>query len=125
MKFAKWIFRSAGILGLLVMIPLAFAEKTIEQIMPPAVSHPEFFYGFIFLNACWQILYLVLSTDPIRYRLIMIPSFLAKASGVVALLWLYLQERISKQWTTTIAFDGICAILFMVAFWVGKESKNV
>ena len=125
MKLAKWIFLIAGILGLLVMIPIAFAEKVIEQIMPPSVNHPEFFYGFIILNICWQIIYLFLASNPIRYRPIMIPSFLAKASAPIALMWLYLQGRISNQWITTAVVDGVFAILFLVAFWLsGRDLKK-
>jgi hypothetical protein len=107
-----------------VTVPMALAEKTVEQIMPPAVNHPEFFYGFVFLNICWQVLYLFLSTDPIRYRPMMIPSFLAKTSGVVALTWLYLQKRISSQWAATIIIDGIWAVLFLVAFWAAGQGAN-
>ena len=47
MKLAKWTFRLAGIFGLIAMVPILFAEKLIAQIMPPAVNHPEFFYGFV------------------------------------------------------------------------------
>jgi hypothetical protein len=125
MKLAKWTFRIAGIFGLIVMAPLLFAEKFVEQIMPPTVNHPEFFYGFIILNICWQILYLFLAKDPIRLRPMMIPSFIAKASGPVALTWLYLQGRISNQWIPTIIMDGVFAILFLVSLWVtGQESSE-
>jgi hypothetical protein len=124
MKLAKWIFLIAGIFGVLVTIPMALAEKAVEQIMPPAVHHPEFFYGFVLLNACWQVLYLFLSTDPIRYRPMMIPSFAAKASGVVALSWLLLQGRISDQWTVTIFIDGIWALLFVLAFWTAGRAAR-
>ncbi len=125
MKFTKLIFRIAGTFGLLVMLPMIFAEKAIDQMMPPAVNHPEFFYGFVLLNMCWQILYLFLAADPIRYRPMMIPSFLAKATGVVALTWLMLQGRISGQWIVTIFLDGTFAILFMIAFWiVGQRSRK-
>ncbi len=55
MKFAKWIFLIAGILGLLSTIPLVFAEKVM------GVKQPEFYYGFVCLDVCWQILYLFLS----------------------------------------------------------------
>ena len=110
MKLAKWIFRIAGIFGLLVMFPMVFAEKAIEQMMPPAVNHPEFFYGFVLLNICWQILYLFLATDLVRYRPMMLPAFLAKATGVVALTWLMLQGRISSQWIVTIIIDGALAL---------------
>jgi hypothetical protein len=55
----------------------------------------------------------------------MIPSFFAKASGPVALMWLSLQDRISSQWITTVVLDGVLAILFLVAFWMtGQESAS-
>ena len=125
MKLAKWTFRTAGIFGLIVMLPMLFLEKQIEQIMPPSVNHPEFFYGFVILNICWQVLYLFVAKDPARFRPIMIPSFFAKASGPVALMWLYLQGRISSQWITTTIMDGVFAILFLISFWVtGRETSG-
>lgn len=125
MKLAKWTFRTAGIFGLIVMVPILCAEKLIPKIMPPAITHPEFFYGFVILNICWQILYIFLSKDPVRFRPMMIPSFLAKGSGPVALLWLYFQGRISSQWITTTIMDGVFALLFLVSFWItGRETES-
>ena len=119
MKIAKRIFLIAGIFGLLSTIPLAFAENIME------VEQPEFYYGFVFLDICWQILYLVLSLDPVRYRPMMIPAFLAKGSGIVALTWLYLIGRVASQWVAIGAVDGIFAILFLVAFLATRsESKK-
>ena len=126
MKLAKWTCRTAGIFGLIVMIPMLFVEKLIVEIMPPAVNHPEFFYGFVILNICWQILYLILSRDPIRLRPMMIPSFFAKASGPIALLWLHFQGRISSQWITTIYMDAFFAILFLISYWItGRETGEI
>ena len=124
MKLAKWIFLIAGIFGLLVTIPLAFTESVLEQVLPPRVNHPEFFYGFVFLNMCWQVLYLFLSKNPVRFRPMMIPAFLAKASGTLALTWLYMQGRVSTQWITVATVDGIFAILFLVAFWAAGREPN-
>ena len=125
MKFVKWIFRTAGVFGLLTMIPIIFAEKLIEQIMPPAVNHPEFFYGFVLLNICWQMLYLILSKDPLRYRMMILPAFLAKASAPLAIVWLVLQDRIPSQWMQTAIMDGAFALLFLVAFWItGRETRT-
>lgn len=115
MILAKWIFLSAGIGGLLSTIPLVFAEKVM------VVKQPEFYYGFVCLNICWQILYLFIAADPFRYRPIMIPAFLAKGSGTVALTWLYLLGRVSSQWLAIGAVDGVFAILFLVAFWATRR----
>jgi hypothetical protein len=118
MKLAKWIFLVAGILGLLSTIPLAFAEKVL------VVKQPEFFYGFVCLDICWQILYLFLCSDPVRYRPMMIPAFLAKVSGTVALTWLYLLGRVSSQWIAIGTVDGIFAVLFLAAFWATRNEPR-
>ena len=114
MKFARWVFLIAGILGLLSTIPLAFTERMM------GVKQPEFYYGFVFLDICWQIVYLVLSSDTIRYRPVMMPAFLAKGSGTVALTWLYLLGRVSNQWIAIGAVDGVFAALFLIAFLVTR-----
>ncbi len=118
MKLARWIFLIAGILGLLSTIPLVFAESVMS------VKQPEFYYGFVFLDICWQILYLFISSDPVRYRPIMIPAFLAKGSSTVALTWLYLLGRVSRQWLAIGAVDGVFAILFLVAFWATRNEAK-
>lgn len=115
MKLAKWIFLIAGIWGLLSTLPLVFAEKVM------GVKQPEFYYGFVCLDICWQILYLFIASEPVRYRPIMIPAILAKGSGTVALTWLYLLGRVSSQWLAIGAVDGVFAILFLVAFWATRS----
>ena len=119
MKLAKWIFLTAGILGLLSTVPLLFAENAM------AVKQPEFYYGFVCLDICWQILYLFLSSNPVRYRPIMIPAFLAKGSGTIALTWLYLLGRVSSQWIAIGAVDGVFAVLFVVAYWSTRSKTKV
>ena len=112
MKFTKWTFLIAGIIGLISTIPLAFAEKRM------LVQQPEFYYGFVFLDICFQIIYIIISTSPIRFRLMMIPSFIAKASGTIALTWLFFIGKVSFQWIAFAAIDGIFAILFLISFFV-------
>ena len=118
MKLAKWIFLIAGILGLLSTVPLVFAEAAM------AVKQPEFYYGFVFLDICWQIVYLFISSNPVRHRPMMIPAFLAKGSGTVALTWLYLQGRVSSQWIAISALDGVFAVLFLIAFWATRSKPG-
>jgi hypothetical protein len=118
MRLARWIFLIAAISGLLSMVPLAFAETVME------VKQPEFFYGFVFLNICWQVSYFVISSNPVRYRPMMIPAFLAKGSGTIALTWLYLVGRVSTLWVAIGALDGVFAVLFVIAYWSTRsESK--
>jgi hypothetical protein len=111
MKLAKWIFLIAGIFGLITTIPLVFAEKMMS------VQQPEFYYGFVFLDICLQVVYIIISTSPIRFRPMMIPAILAKASGTIALTWLYFTDQVSLQWITIGAIDGVFAILFLIGYF--------
>lgn len=55
MKFARYTFLIAGIYGLIVMLPQYFLEQRIANDSPPAVTHPEFFYGFIGITVAFQL----------------------------------------------------------------------
>lgn len=55
----------------------------------------------------------------------MIPAFLAKGSGAVALTWLYFAGKVSSQWIAIGAVDGVFAVLFLVSYWTTRhESKG-
>lgn len=47
MNYARWVFRVAGVYGLLVITPMYFMEEQIGVDSPPPINHPEYFYGFI------------------------------------------------------------------------------
>src|SRR5262245_37607483 len=68
MKFAKWVYRTAGIYGLLVLAPLLFLERTVSELAPPAINHPEYYYGFAIAGVAWQVAFIVISSDPQRFR---------------------------------------------------------
>ena len=68
MIFARRVFLIAGIYGLLVLLPLYFMEARIGRDQPPAITHPEYFYGFLGVAVSWQVAFLVISRDPVRFR---------------------------------------------------------
>src|SRR5229473_1453770 len=47
MRFAKIVFRIAGIWGVLIITPLYFMFDLIGRKDPPPITHPGFFYGFV------------------------------------------------------------------------------
>jgi len=116
MKFVKAVFLAAGVLGLLQVVPAYFMESQIATWNPPAVEHPEFYYGFIGVVLVWQFVYLLIGLDPIRFRPVMLLAALAKATIVVTFFWLYVLGRIRAQWLASAAFDGTFAVLFLVAY---------
>jgi hypothetical protein len=116
MKFARSVFLVAGIYGLIVVTPLYFMEGVIGQQTPPRLTHPEFFYGFVGTALAWQVLFLVVASEPIRYRPMMLPSILEKISYGIALIVLQQQQRIPASSFRIGMVDWIFALLFTISF---------
>jgi hypothetical protein len=121
MKFARYVFLIAGIYGLIVLAPLYFLEARIGQDTPPAITHPEYFYGFVGVGLAWQLLFLIIARDPLRYRLAMLPSIVEKVTFGIACLALYLQQRLTLQMLMISGIDMGWAILFAISFVKTRE----
>ena len=67
MRFARIVFSIAGVYGLAVVVPMYFLEDRIGREQPPSITHPEFYYGFAGITLAWQLVFLVLASDPFRY----------------------------------------------------------
>jgi hypothetical protein len=115
MRFAKIVFLVAGIYGVLILTPIYFKEGKIGRETPPAITHPEYFYGFLGAGLAWQFLFLVLSRDPFRYRAMILPSVLEKVSYGIALVFLFAQHRLPLSVLTIGSVDWIFAALFIAA----------
>lgn len=116
MKFAARTFTIAGIYGLLLLTPYYFMEGMISREMPPAITHPEFFYGFVGCALAWQLAFLVIGRDPLRYRPLMIPAVVEKLSFGGAGIVLYLQQRIDVSVLVFAGIDLLLGLLFSAAF---------
>jgi len=116
MKFAKIVFWSAGIWGVLVLTPLYFMFDVIGRQDPPPITHPAFYYGFIGVGLAWQIAFLIIATDPRRFRPLMIAGIVEKFSYGSALTVLYLQRRLHPSDLTFGAVDLLFGVLFVFAF---------
>jgi hypothetical protein len=80
MKVVRWLFWLSGAYGVVVLLPLYFLESLIAAYNAPAITHPEFYYGFIGVALSFQVLFFIIGTDPVRYRLAILPSILEKFS---------------------------------------------
>jgi len=123
MRFARIVFLFAGIYGLLVLTHFYFLENKIGQQLPPPITHPEYFYGFLGAGLAWQILFLVLSTDPVKYRAMILPSIVEKVSYGIALVVLYLQRRIAVSTLGIGSMDWIFAFLFVAAYFKTRPGR--
>ena len=116
MRFARIVFWSAGIWGVLVVTPLYFMFDLIGRQDPPPITHPAFYYGFVGAGLAWQIGFIIIATDPIRLRPLMIAGVIEKFSYGGALCVLYLQRRLHASDLTFGVVDLLFGVLFVLAF---------
>ena len=124
MRAARIIFLLAGIYGILVLLPDYFMEGWIGSHVPPPITHPEFFYGFVGVGLVFQIIFLVISADPIRYRPLMLLSIFEKASYVIPCAILYEQGRLQAKIGASAIGDLVWGILFVVAYAITRPSAS-
>jgi hypothetical protein len=117
MKFAKIIFLVAGFWGVLVLMPLYFMFDLIGRNDPPPITHPAFFYGFVGAGLAWQVAFLVIATDPGRYRRMIIPCILEKFSYGIAVVALVLRGRTHPSDLTFGGVDLLLGFLFVISYF--------
>ena len=123
MKFAKIVFCVAAVWGFLILAPLLFMFNVISQKDPPPITHPAFYYGFAVIALAWQIAFVVIARDPVRFRLMMIPSVLEKFGYGVSLTVLYLQQRLHASDLVFGGVDLLFGMLFAIAFVMTSAEK--
>ena len=117
MRFAKIVFWIAGIWGVLVLTPLYFMFDAIGRDAPPAITHPQYFYGFVGVALVWQLVFFVIATDPVRFRPLIPLSLLEKLSFILAIAVLAGEGRLrATEWVAGIPDTGLL-ILFLIAWF--------
>jgi hypothetical protein len=122
MRFARIVFRVAGVWGLVILTPLYFMFDRIGEQYPPPMNHPEMYYGFIAVGLVWQVAFLMIATDPVRFRPIMITAMLEKFGYMATLLVLYAQGRLSFTQLAATSPDLLLGFLFVAAFMKTPKS---
>lgn len=123
MKFARWVFSLAAIYGFAALVPMYFQEARVAHDQPPAITHPEYYFGFIGVALAWQTAFLLLARDPARYRPMMLPATLEKLAFGLAMLMLYLQHRLALLMLAAGCMDLLFAALFVLAWWHTREKS--
>src|ERR1043165_3358511 len=116
MRFARLTFLIAGIYGLLALVPLYFLKQQIGRGYPPPITHPEYYYGFIGVAVAWQLAFIVMSRDPVRYRPLMPVAVVEKASFFIPAVLLYAQHRLSSFMLAAGTIDGVLGVLFLISY---------
>ncbi len=116
MRFAKYTFLIAGIYGLFALVQMYFLKDYVGQENPPPLTHVEFFYGFVGVALAWQIVFLIISRNPAKYRALMLPAILEKAVWGIPVLILFLQNKVSLSILGAGMIDLLLGVLFVTAF---------
>jgi len=116
MKFAKMVFVAAGVWGIVILTPFYFLFDAIGRLYSSPINYPQGYYGFLAITMAWQIAFLVIGSNPARYRLMMIPSMVEKFAYVLSMGALYIQRRIGVTDVLVISPDLLWGVLFVTAF---------
>lgn len=116
MRFANIVFLGAGIWGIVVLTPFYWLVDLTGRRYDPPTAHLQFFYGFFAVALAWQIAFLIIGWNPVRFRGLMIPAVLEKFGYVGTLAVLYGQGRIAWGDAQAGIPDGLLGLLFILAF---------
>src|SRR5262245_11633072 len=116
MRFARWVFLLAGVVGILMVAPGYFLEEQTGRDYPPPINHVQFYYGFVGVTLAWQVMFLVIATDPVRFRPAMLPAMLEKVSFALVIPLLYLLQRVAAVWVGFASVDALWLVLFIIAY---------
>jgi hypothetical protein len=116
MKFARIVFAAAAIWGVLLLAPLYFIFDLIGRQDPPPITHPAFYYGFVGVSLAWQIAFLIIASNPVRFHPFMIAAIVEKFTYAASLSVLYLQHRLHASDLAFGIIDFLFGILFVAAF---------
>ena len=84
--------------------------------IPPPITHPEYFCGFVGVVLVWQIAFLVIARDPARFRPLMPVTVLEKLAFAVPVILLYRDGRVASAILPFAAIDLVLAVLFFLSY---------
>jgi len=102
--------------GLIVLPPQYFLEAQVGIDYPPAITHPEYFYGFVGLALVWQFTFLLIASDVVRYRPLMLVAVLEKLSFGIPAMVLYAQSRLAWPVLGFALLDMVLGVLFTFVY---------
>ena len=125
MRFARYTFAAAGTIGIIVLVPMYFLLERTGVDNPPPVTHPEFYYGFIGVALAFQIVFLIIATDPIKYRPLMLAAIVEKFAFVIPTFYLYWQGRVAGSIIGGAALDLLWGVLFVASYFTIAKIETI
>lgn len=114
-KASRRIYTIAGIYGLIVLLPLYFGERAIAAMGQP-LTRPEYYYGFIGAACSFQLVYLMIGHDPVRFRPLMPLTPIAKWSFTIPVAILFCAGRTDLFVMIMASIDAMIGLAFLWAW---------
>lgn len=117
MMFAKRVFQVAGVYGLII-IALGYANFFYEGGGQSLINNTrvEYVHGFFLVAFAWQVAFLIIASDPVRYRMLMLAAMLEKFPFTLAVLALYALGDVGMTLLILGLIDGFLGVLFSIAY---------
>lgn len=114
--FARRVFQAAAVWGLLV-IPLGYAAYlTGSDASLSAIARPEIVHGFFLLAFAWQLVFALVSTDPLRYRPLIPLAIIEKIPFATVTFWLFSKGQVDGTMLFLGSMDALFGTLFAIAW---------
>jgi hypothetical protein len=123
MMFAKRVFQLAGAWGIAVVGFAYIAYFVGGEEWTVYTSHPQYVHGFFLVTLAWQVAFLIIAADPIRYRLLMLAAMLEKFPFTLAILMLYAAGTVPVTVLAAGLIDGVFGILFSIAYILTERAS--
>jgi hypothetical protein len=95
----------------------------LSRTQPPPITHPEFYYGFLGVTLAWQVAFLVIASDPLRFSPLMPVSWIEKLLYPVSVGLLYSAGRTRVEMVPAAMLDLLWLALFVIG-WVKTRGQK-
>lgn len=109
------VFKGAGIYGLLVLVPQYLVETGLLPGPRLQLTRPSDFYGFVGVALVWQFVFLLIASDPRRFRPLIPLAVLEKLVFGIPGLMLYAAGRVEGVVLVFGMIDLVLASLFVLS----------
>lgn len=124
MRFARLAYLIAGLWGVIV-IPLGYVGYLAgADPMLSAITRPEMVHGFFLVCLPWQLLFLLIARDPLRYIAVMPITVIEKLPFAAVALTLFARGQANGMMGFFGAVDGTLGVLFCLSYWLTRRQAS-
>jgi hypothetical protein len=113
-RFARFVFNAACAWGAVTLLPLPFMRHAIENGL--ALTHLEYFYGFIGTAIAFQLVFWRVAAAPREFRSLMPACMLEKIAFAGPAVWLVAGGQADPSLLVFAGMDLVFFAMFLAAY---------